>query len=124
MNQRREPRVVADQAVVVTVFGDPETQQKARIRNISGRGLSIETTEAVPPGIAIKIELEDAILLGEVVYCKAGDGSFLLGVELDQVLCGLTELSKKLQEFAADEPNALDAPRSRLDDRRQSRQSR
>jgi hypothetical protein len=103
MDQRREPRFVTDQSVVVTVFGDPEMRHPAKIRNASPRGLSIEIPCEVPPTTAIKIELDDAIMLGEAVYCQGSKGSYLLGVELDQVLCGLTELGKRLQEFATTE---------------------
>jgi hypothetical protein len=103
MDQRREPRFVADQSVVVTVLGDHEIQHAGRIRNASGRGLAIDMPCAVPPGTAIKIEFDDSILLGEAVFSKGGQGSYLLGVELDQVLCGLSELGRRLQEFATEE---------------------
>ncbi len=103
MDLRREPRIAAEQSVVITVLGEHETQQNARICNASGRGLAIEAEAAIPTGTALKIELDDAILLGEAVYCKAVGGSYLLGVELDQVLCGLTELGRRLEEFARDE---------------------
>jgi hypothetical protein len=108
MDQRREPRFIADQSVVVTVLGDPEVQQIARIRNASGRGLSMEIPSKVQPGSALKIELDDSILLGEVIYCKGGQGSYLLGMELDQALCGLTELGKQLQEFATEELSGME----------------
>jgi len=119
MDLRREPRIAAEQSVVITVLGEHETHQNARIRNASGRGLAIETEAAIPTGTALKIELDDAILLGEAVYCKAVGGCYLLGVELDQVLCGLTELGRRLEEFARDEPLRLDVPRQRVVDRRQ-----
>jgi hypothetical protein len=122
MEQRREPRFVADQSVVVTVLGDHETQHTARIRNASGRGLSIDMPSAVPPGAAIKIELEDSFLLGEAVYCKGGPGSYLLGVELDQVLCGLSELGKRLLEFASEEPSGTEMSYSVKHRQRQHRQ--
>ena len=83
-------------------------QHMGRIRNASGRGLAIDLHCAVPPGTAIKIEFEDSMMLGEAVFCKGGEGSFLLGVELDQVLCGLSELGRRLQEFARDEPSGTE----------------
>jgi hypothetical protein len=122
MDQRREPRFVADQSVVVTVLGEHETQHAARILNASGRGLAIEMPSAVPPGTAIKIEVDDSILLGEAVYCKGGQGSYLLGVELDQMLCGLTELGKRLQEFATKEPSGSEVAYSVNHRQRQYRQ--
>jgi len=121
MDLRREPRIAAEQTVVITVLGEHETHQNGRIRNASGRGLAIEAEAAIPTGTALKIDLDDAILLGEAVYCKAVDGSYLLGVELDQVLCGLTELGRRLEEFARDEPPGFDMPRHRISDRRQPR---
>ena len=100
MDQRREPRFVAEQAVAVTVFGAQEMRQSAIVKNASARGLALEMSEPVPPGTALKIEFDDGAVLGEAVYCRSTPGSHLVRVELDQVLCGLTELGKKLQEFA------------------------
>lgn len=122
MDQRHEPRFVADQSVVVTVLGDHETQHRAKIRNASGRGLAIEIPSAVPPGTALKIELEDSIVLGEAVYCQGGHGPYLLGVELDQVLCGLTELGKRLQEFATEASSGREVAYSINHRQRQHRQ--
>lgn len=100
MDKRHEPRFIADQPVKVTILGSPETQHAARICNVSGRGLLIEFPIDVAFGVPLKIEVDDAILLGEVVYCRNEHGVHLLGVELDQVLCGLTALDQRLQAFA------------------------
>ncbi len=54
------------------------------------------------------MEFEDSIVLGEAVYCKGEEGAYLLGVQLDQMLCGLTELRARLQEFASEEPSGTD----------------
>ena len=102
MDQRRDPRFVVDQPVFVTVLGDSERLHKGRIRNESGRGLLIEVIHEVPMRTALRIDVNNSILLGEVVYCQGGNGLFLLGVKLDQVLCGLAELDMQLLEFAPD----------------------
>ena len=99
MEKRRELRFRADQPVAVTVLGDCPSAQSAIVRNASTRGLAIEVAASIAPGSALKIELDDLAVLGEAVYCRDGTGTYLVGVELDQVLCGLTELGKKLQEF-------------------------
>jgi len=70
MNQRREPRFPTDRTVAVTVFGTPDTHLQGRIRNAAGRGLGLELATALATGTALKIELEDSILLGEVIYCR------------------------------------------------------
>jgi hypothetical protein len=98
MDQRREPRFAANQSVAVTVLCEPARHEVAVIKNASGRGLAIEFTEPIEPGTALKIELEDSMILGEAVYCSGQAGRHLVGVELDQVLCGLSQLGRKLQQ--------------------------
>src|SRR5579885_3417463 len=100
MDQRREPRFFANQSVVVTVLGEHEKQFPATIRNTSGRGLALEVPSAIPPGSALQMEVDDSIVLGESVYCRGADHSYLIGVQFDQMLCGLLELRKHLEEFA------------------------
>jgi hypothetical protein len=100
MNQRREPRFQATQAVAVTLFGEPDRRVAARVKNISGRGVGIECDEAVATGTALKIELDDALLLGEVIYCRRDEASFYVGVELEHALSGLGELSRMVSAFA------------------------
>lgn len=62
----------------------------------SGRGLRLASPVTVPVGSAVKIELEDSIVLGEICYSLPAESgaAFRLGVEIDQVLTGLRELSR------------------------------
>lgn len=72
----------------------------ARVRNASGRGLGLFTAAPVTPGAAIRIELDDSLVLGEAIYCRSEPEGHFIGVELDQVLVGLTELGRNLAAFA------------------------
>jgi hypothetical protein len=100
MNQRREPRFEAEQSVWITLFGEPDIQLKARIKNVSVRGLGLELQGPVAIGTALKINLDDGLLLGEVIYCRADEASYYVGVELEQALCGLAELAQALRAFS------------------------
>jgi hypothetical protein len=40
----------------------------------------------VPPGAAVKIEIGDAIFLGEAMYCRATEDGYYVGIELTEVL--------------------------------------
>ena len=99
MNQRRETRLQTNQPVQITVFGQPEIRLQARIQNVSGRGLGLELERPLKTGSALKIELEDAILLGEVIYCRDQGTSHYVGVELEHALWGLAELATALRSF-------------------------
>jgi hypothetical protein len=106
MNQRREPRYPLDRIVDVTVFGTPDIHIQCRMRNASGRGIGLELAEPLATGTALKIALEDAILLGEVIYCRAQEAQWYAGVELEHALCGLAELAAALRGFTDDDSGA------------------
>jgi PilZ domain-containing protein len=100
MDKRREPRFRTDQPVVVTVLTEPPTRLDARVTNASGRGLGLCAATPIPPGAPIRIEIDDAIVLGEAIYCRSDVEGHFIGVELDQVLVGLTELARTLAGFS------------------------
>jgi hypothetical protein len=99
MEHRREHRVPTEQPVSLTVLGDPEKRLTATVKNASGRGLGLVSPEYVPPGAAVKIEIGDAIFLGEAMYCRATEDGYYVGIELTEVLSGLAALSRMAQAF-------------------------
>jgi hypothetical protein len=100
MNTPRGDRLRVDQAVTVTVLGNQEAKVPARVTNASTNGLGLVSPRALPAGTALKVDLEDAYILGEAVYCKEEAGGWVVGVELSQVLNGLSELGRRLHEYA------------------------
>ena len=108
MNERREPRFEANQPIWITLFGEPDIRLPARIKNVSARGIGLELQGPVAIGTALKFEVDDSLLLGEVIYCRQDDASFYVGVELEQALCGLGQLAKALSAFS-DSPSG-DSP--------------
>lgn len=100
MDQRREPRFEANQPITVKLLGKDARTESATVRNASSRGLAITLPHPIAPCTALQIEFDDGFVLGEAVYCRGESDGYLVGVELDQVLCGLSALGRKLQEFA------------------------
>jgi hypothetical protein len=100
MNQRRTLRLETDQSVWITVFGEPNVQLPGRIKNVSVRGVGLELQGPIAAGAPIKIDLDDGLLLGEVMYCRQDDTCFYVGVELEHSLCGLADLAQALREYA------------------------
>ncbi|MCU1234418.1 MAG: type pilus assembly PilZ [Candidatus Solibacter sp.] len=99
MDQRREARIQANQSVAITLFGDPDVRICARIKNVSGKGIGLVLDAPIAPGTALKMELEDTLLLGEVIYCRTDETRYYAGVELEHSLCGLGELSRMVAAF-------------------------
>ena len=100
MNQRREPRFEAEESVWMTIFGEPDIRLPARIKNVSARGIGVELEGPVAIGAALKLEIDDGFLLGEVIYCRDDRVSFYVGIELEQALYGLRDLAQTLQDFS------------------------
>ena len=84
----------------ITLFGNPDVRLMTRIRNVSARGIGVETESPIAVGSAIKFDVDDGLVLGEVIYCRSDGEGFYVGVELEQALCGLMELAEALNAFA------------------------
>ena len=100
MDQRYESALVAGQQVTITLLRDPESKFPARVTKAAGRGVVLIAPSAVPPGTPVKIMVADSMFLGEAAYCRQQADSWSIGVELNQVLAGLAELGRRLQEYA------------------------
>jgi hypothetical protein len=100
MDKRREPRFQVDQPVVLTILTEPQTRLDAVVKNASGRGLGLLSSCPVPAGAPLRIEIDGSIVLGESIYCREDRDGHFIGVELDQVLVGLTELARNLAAYA------------------------
>ena len=118
MSQRRDSRIDTDQPIQITVFGRPDIQMTARVKNISGRGLGLEVASPIAIGSALKIMLEDSILLGEVIYCRDQGSTHYVGIELEQALRGLAELATALRSFS-DESSGAEQSHTVQDARKQ-----
>ena len=121
MSQRREPRFTADQSVRITLFGEPDIRLAARIKNVSVRGIGLELPGPVAMGSALKVELDDSLILGEVIYCREDATSFYVGVELEQALSGLGELAEALSAFSDVHSDAKHSGLQQADPVKQSR---
>jgi hypothetical protein len=99
MENRRIDRVPVEKPIILTILGDHEIRVVASVKDASPRGIGVITAEALKAGVAVKIEIGDSIFLGEVMYCRPMEHSFFAGIELTEVLTGLSALSKLAQEF-------------------------
>jgi hypothetical protein len=93
MERRREVRVNFSQPVRVTALDGSLEPLDGQAVDLSGRGIRVLVPAPISPGEPVKIELEDALLLGETCFCQRLDSGFMIGVEVDQALRGLADLA-------------------------------
>ena len=62
--------------------------------NFSGTGLGLLLESGIPPGTAVKVETEDILLLGEIMYCDPRGDKFTAGLELQHALYHLQDLGR------------------------------
>jgi hypothetical protein len=101
MNQRRDYRFAVDEPVIVTILGEQDIRQTGTVSDASGRGLGLVMECPVPSGTALKIHIDDSILLGEVMYCRSTDRGYFIGVQLFEMLSGLREIGRMSNDFVA-----------------------
>lgn len=101
MERRSDVRLAVNQPVRLTVleeFSPILASMDATITNLSPGGFQIYTSQAVPAGKAIRIDLpldgKKALLLGEVRYCVPEGSRFGLGVSLEHSILDLTGLDR------------------------------
>jgi hypothetical protein len=93
MERRKELRFEPGQPVLVDVLTE-ERVSTGRIVNLSGRGACIAIERNVPVGAALRIDLNDSMLLGEVCHCRPVGSEYHIGIELSQVIPSMTDLAK------------------------------
>jgi hypothetical protein len=99
VDQRETERRELSQAALVTVVGTSGQVLQGEIRNVSEGGTQIQLSEPLPPFTLVRIEYEDNLLLGEVVYCRQDQSAWLLGLRVEHGLFGLTALAASMQGF-------------------------
>jgi len=66
----------------------------ARIIDASVSGIRLESPLSISAGSLIKVEWQDTLLLGEVLYSQSAGSSTVLGIELTRALYGMSELRR------------------------------
>jgi hypothetical protein len=109
MEKRKEPRVPANQKAAITVLGEPEIHLSCRLVDVSAKGMRLALQQALEPGAALKIELDDTLLLGEVVYCRAAEEAFEAGVALEHAIFQTSELARLAARLLDPKPTKVAA---------------
>lgn len=93
-DRRRTPRFAQDEVVRVTPLSEGCDAQDARILDASVGGVRLDIPTPLPLRSLVKVEWQDTLLLGEVLYCQSDRGTNIVGIQLTRALYGMAELRR------------------------------
>lgn len=83
----------------------PKIDVACRVVTVNGHQMHLQSPQAIPPSVPLSIEHDDALYLGEAVYCLALGCVYEVDIHVEQVLTGLQSLVA-LRARLLDEHNA------------------
>jgi PilZ domain len=95
-DQRQAERHQVRLSAIVSVIGTSAPVIRCEIQNISERGVQIWLDQPLQYASLVRIEYDDSLILGEVVYCKQEQAGWLVGIHAEHALFGLTALAHAL----------------------------
>lgn len=115
VGERRDFRFETNQLISLTILGrysrDADAHLSASMVNVSGRGISLTTEFSVPVSSAVRLDVNDNILLGEVCHSRqTGPSEFICGVRLEQALTAVGDLSKLVSGIMDETPRLPSTP--------------
>jgi hypothetical protein len=97
MDRRLHKRYCTDFDVCLTIIQTGELFGPFPVSDMSVSGIGIVLPVQIAPGDTVKLEIGDSTLFGHIVYCNPEGSQFRIGIEVQQVLLGGTELSMLLR---------------------------
>ncbi|HYI97867.1 MAG TPA: hypothetical protein VEX68_30290 [Bryobacteraceae bacterium] len=90
-----EIRYQPDQPVRLNVLGgiSPRAMAASMI-HLSGRHAELRVAEVIAADAAVKIELDDSMLLGEVLACSPRDGAYVAGIRVVEAIPSMSNLAR------------------------------
>lgn len=83
MERRKEPRLKANQPVMVTAIGMlGMSPMSGRVLDTSGSGLRVLLPNPVPCGSSVKVETQHMVMIGEVCRCEQDQLAYCVGLML------------------------------------------
>ena len=101
MDRRQHERVAVQFEARVTT---PKSRNSffTTVTDVSKSGLCITIPESLNPGDPIRVEMADSVISGRVAYSNPETSMFRIGIEVQKVQLGTTDLSHLLQRTLND----------------------
>lgn len=102
----------AHEPVTVRILDDPDATVRGIVANLSEgeeipRGVGLLIERPIPAGTAVRVDLADAMLLGEICYCRSArpletglerESWYAAGLECEHWVPCLANLTRLLQQ--------------------------
>jgi hypothetical protein len=94
VERKTEICYLPDQPARLTLLGASQHTLTAQMVKLAGRCASIRLDKAVPHGTAVRIDLNDSLLLGEVSKCVSESDGFVATIGIVEAIPSLSDLAK------------------------------
>lgn len=98
-DQRQTERRQLSQPAIVRVLGNDNQVLNGEIRNVSKGGTQLQLDQPLGIGSLLRVEYDNNLLLGEVVYCLQQQPVWIVGIRIEHALTGLTALSEAMRSL-------------------------
>ncbi len=97
-DQRQTQRHQVSQSAIVSVLGTASQVLQGEIRNVSKGGTQLQLDQPLASGSLVKVEYNNSLLLGEVVYCQQEQAGWVVGLRIEHTLSGLAALAEAMRD--------------------------
>ena len=99
MERRDDPRLPTELSGSVTRLGGTGEPLPIRIEDVSEGGVRLIATEALECGSFLVINVDESTLFGQVRYCQGGNSTYTVGVLVERMLMGGSNLSTLIESL-------------------------
>ena len=101
--RRSEDRIETNYPASLSLLSEDSGAIPTLIVEISGSGLKIELNLPLEPGALVRVNHQDSLLLGEVVWCSGDRVPYLAGIRIEHSLLNLTRIQSLARDFLGDQ---------------------
>jgi hypothetical protein len=109
VERRKKPRFPTRCPIRITLLGDKNRFINGTLLDISGDGVRISATEALPVDHPVRVDLDGGLLLGDVCYCRRDEHQgFIVGLSLAHSLDSVHHLAALMRSLDGEQSPAED----------------
>jgi hypothetical protein len=107
VERKLEIRFQPNQPVRLTDLSGPRQTLMARIINLNGRIAELQIPDRIAAGSAIRIDLDDSMLMGEVTLCAAQGDQFAIQLAISEAIPCMSDLQRLVSALMCEGRNEV-----------------